>query len=359
MVTEEIQHNSSYDFSDAAVTSRELQQRGVSIHKCDISVEKEILLMDDKTKFEVPDGKREEIQSPDITKENVLRTLDFHRLFMRPMSSSPMCGLLRFQDIRDGHDSRQKGVIVEQNGNEYVYPVEVAHIVHINPSDPLIDEDYYIKADSEYEAEDIKNDITESRKSYLTSNDTDVVLKTKTEVQENIVLGYTLFGCFLWGLYLGLVLSSGLVSLPSALTLIAGFIWTVLGVISYGDSEGNTKDCRTTKVNRYVSGINADKVAEEYVNDKTNKENVSFGIDESGVVKCTLCNSRIKWTLSENGIVPETVVSELEEKGFFDLDSPNYRVTVMPIEIVEDKNRNLISDCGDWYLNVDSVDVIE
>lgn len=236
--------------------------------------------MDDKTKFEVPDGKREEIQSPDITKENVLRTLDFHRLFMRPMSSSPMCGLLRFRDIRDGHDSRQKGVIVEQNGNEYVYPVEVAHIVHINPSDPLIDEDYYIKADSEHEAEDIKNDITESRKSYLTFN-------------------------------------------------------------------------------RYVSGINADKVAEEYVNDKTNKENVSFGIDESGVVKCTLCNSRIKWTLSENGIVPETVVSELEEKGFFDLDSPNYRVTVMPIEIVEDKNRNLISDCGDWYLNVDSVDVIE
>lgn len=364
MVTKEIQKESSHNFSDAAVASRELQQKGVNINEDDISINKKILLMDHKRKVNVLNGEEEEIQNPDITKEHVIRTLDSDRSSLGPTCFPSIFSLVEFQDIKDGQNSRPKGVLVEQNGTEYIYPVKVTHTVHVDPSDPIIEQEYYIKADSKSEAEDIKNDITESKESYLESDDTDVVLTNATEVpkHDDHVFNYDfcfLMSCF-WGLFSGLLLLLGdPVSVFLVIHGICAFMWFMLGVNNYYDSKEKTTEFRTTNINRYVSGVNADRVVEEYVDMKKRVENVNFEIEQNGFVRCTSQDSGVTWTLSENGIVPKAVVSALEKSGFSNLDSPSYRVTMMPAEIAEDKDTNMISDCRDWYLDMDSVDPIE
>lgn len=361
MVTKEIQRESNHDFSDAVVASRELQQKGVNIDEEDISIEKKILVRDRRSRINLSSGEHEKIRNPDITKQDIKKSLDSNRS-PKPLRMSSISGFIEFQDLKSEQRSRTRGVLVEQEGNEYVYPVRVIYTVHIDPSDPIIDQEYYIKADSKSESEEIKNDIIESKESYLESNDTDVVLTNVNEVSKYDDHMFNYAFCFLmsffWALSSGFSLLADSVSALFVIEAFCAFTWFIVGVHNYYDSKEETTEFRTTNVNRYVSGVNVDQVVEEYVNSKTKKENIDFEIEENGVVRCVSEESGVTWTLSENGIVPEVIVSALEKKGFSSLDSPKYNATIMPVEIAEEKDEDMISDCRNWYLDIGSAEPV-
>lgn len=360
MVTEQVQKESDNRFSDAVMASRELQNQGVEVDDQDLSVEKRILVRDNRSKTNALTGDMSKIHDPAITYEDVERTVDADRA-PRPLRNSWVSNLIELSDIRSDTSSRTKGVIVEEDDGEYIYPVKVTYIVRIDPSDPIIDKEYYVKADSKSEAEQLVNQISSSDQSYLKSSDTDVNLTAMNKVREGEGIFNYVFASILgsfWAASAFASLMTGSMTLLFILEAFCAVIWFVLATRDLLHKKEEEDHFHAENADKFLSDLNLSDFVRKYKRSRSKREKVSFHVTGEDTVTCVSESSGITWTLSDDGMVPESIVSELENIGFSGVDSPVYNADIKPVELVDEKDSSMISDCRQWYLELDSAESV-
>lgn len=356
MVTKELEQESNNRFSDAVMASRELQENGIDISEEDLSIEKRVIVRDNRNKLNKHTMEQHRIENPDIDYDDIKRTLNSDRKphFLVPRESE----LMQIRDMRSDSSSNASGILIEEGDKEYFYPVKISYIVRINPSDPIIDKDYYIETSSKSRAKELLSDVKSSDSSYLNSTDTDIELTLTNKIRKDSSI-FTYKSCIAFGTlwFLSAAMSFGLSS-TSPIVIVQAFCaltWFTLGAIKmYDKEEVEVSSFDVENFGGNISDLDLDDYLSRYVEDSSKREELSFHMTKDGIVKCVSKDSNIEWTLSENGMVPESIVSELEQVGFSGLDEAVYSAEIKPVELAESRSDNIVSDCGDWYIEFDS-----
>ena len=153
-------------------------------------------------------------------------------------------------------------------------------------------------------------------------------------------------------------LMTGEMTLLFILEAFCAVIWFVLAAKDLLHKTEDEEHFNTKPADKFLSDLNLSDFVRDYTRSRSKREKLSFYTTDDGTVRCVSEDSDITWTLSENGMVPESIVSELENIGFSGIDSPVYNANIKPVELVDDKDSSMISDCRKWYLELDSAESV-